>query len=67
MVEDTVKINGACELGAEAGSFGAGVAANKIADSYMDEMVEFEDKLSTFLKLMFLFWQIELVDTFSLI
>ena len=42
LAEDTVKINGACELGADVGSFGAGAAANKIADSYMDEMVETE-------------------------
>ena len=43
VTEDTVKINGACELvGANVGSFGAGAAANKIADSYMDKMVETE-------------------------
>jgi len=42
VVEDTVKINWSCELGDKVGSFGAGAAANKIADSYMDEMVETE-------------------------
>ena len=42
VTEDTVKINGACELGGQVGSFGAGAVANKIADSYMDEMVETE-------------------------
>lgn len=42
VTEDTVKINGACELGGNVGSFGAGAAANKIADSYMDEMIETE-------------------------
>ena len=42
LTEDTAKINGACEFGGEIGSFGAGAAANKIADSYMDEMVKTE-------------------------
>ena len=42
VAEDTAKINGSCELGDYVGSFGAGAAANKIADSYMDEMVETE-------------------------
>lgn len=42
VAEDKVKINGTCELGADIGLFGAGTAANKIADSYMDEMVETE-------------------------
>lgn len=42
LAEDTVKINEACELGGEVGSFGAGIAANKIADSYVEEMVETE-------------------------
>ena len=42
LAEDTVTINGACEFGNEVGSFGAGAAANKIADLYMNEMVETE-------------------------
>ena len=40
VTEDTSAINFACELGKEAGSFGAGVLSNKIADRYMNEMVE---------------------------
>jgi len=40
VIQDTVSINGACEMGENLGSFGAGAAANKIADDYMDEMVE---------------------------
>ncbi len=35
--QDTFSINGA---GEDLGSFGAGAAANKIADEYMDEMIE---------------------------
>lgn len=40
IVEDTVSINMASELGGEVGSFGAGAMSNKIADGYMNEMVE---------------------------
>lgn len=40
VVEDTFTVNGASELGGELGSFGAGAAANKMADKYMEEMVE---------------------------
>ena len=42
LTQDTITINGACEFGHEVGSFGAGAAANKIADSYMNEMVKTE-------------------------
>ena len=40
VIEDTATVNGACEMGDDLGSFGAGAAANKMADRYMDEMVE---------------------------
>ena len=40
LTEDTTTINLFCEFGQEAGSFGTGILANKIADRYMDEMVE---------------------------
>ena len=40
VTEDTTKINLSCELGKEPGSFGAGVLSNKIADGYMNEMVQ---------------------------
>ena len=40
VTQDTFSINGACEIGDNLGSFGAGAAANKIADSYVDEMIE---------------------------
>ena len=40
VIEDTFTVNAASELGGEVGSFGAGAAANKIADKYMEEMVE---------------------------
>ena len=40
VVEDTFTVNGALELGGELCSFGAGAAANKMADKYMKEMVE---------------------------
>jgi len=39
-LEDTTKINLYCEAGQDIGSFGAGAAANKMADKYMEEMVE---------------------------
>lgn len=42
VAEDCIGINAACELGEDAGSFGAGCAANKIADKYMNEMVNTE-------------------------
>lgn len=38
--EDTTSINLSCEAGQDLGSFGAGAAANKMADKYMEEMVE---------------------------
>ena len=40
VIQDTFSINGACEMGEDLGSFAAGGAANKIADGYMDEMIE---------------------------
>ena len=39
LTEDTFKVNAACEIGENVGSFAAGGAANKIADGYMDKMV----------------------------
>ncbi len=38
--EDTLTINTACEVGGDAGSFMAGVSSNKIAEKYMDEMID---------------------------
>ena len=43
--QDTFSINGACEMGGDVGSFGAGATANKIADRYMNEMFETEATL----------------------
>ena len=40
MAEDTSKINLAAELGGDVGSFMAGAVSNKIAEKYMDEMIE---------------------------
>ena len=40
--EDTVTLNAICELGGEPGAFVAGAMSNKIADEYMNEMVETE-------------------------
>jgi len=40
VAEDTTTINLSCEFGKDTGSFGAGAMANKIADRYMDEMIE---------------------------
>lgn len=40
--QDTITINFSSELGGDAGSFIAGAASNKIADGYMNEMVETE-------------------------
>ena len=40
VVEDTAKINLACELGDDVGSFTAGAMSNQIADGYVDEMAE---------------------------
>ena len=40
--EDTVTINAMCELGGTLGSFSAGTLSNKMADRYMNEMVETE-------------------------
>ena len=42
VAEDTVTLNAMCELGGEPGSFAAGALSNKIADEYMNEMVETE-------------------------
>lgn len=39
LTQDTVSINLSSEIGQDMGSFGAGAAANKIADRYMNEMV----------------------------
>jgi hypothetical protein len=40
VAEDTTTINFSYELGQDAGSFGAGALSNKIANKYMDEMIE---------------------------
>ncbi len=40
VAQDTMTINFASEIGGDVGSFGAGAASNKIADGYMDEMVD---------------------------
>lgn len=40
VTEDTARINLFCEIGREPGSFAAGAISNKIADNYMNEMVE---------------------------
>lgn len=45
VTEKTFAINAACELGETPGSMAAGAAANKIADNYMNEMVETESSL----------------------
>lgn len=47
VVEDTITINLSCELGQGAGSFGAGVLSNKMAENYMNEMVETSLTLNT--------------------
>jgi len=39
VAEDTTSVNFSCEFGDAVGSFSAGVASNKIADGYMEEMV----------------------------
>lgn len=38
-----------CEIGEDWGSFGTGSAANKIADGYMEEMVETSFTLKIYL------------------
>lgn len=40
LTEDTVSINMASELRGNLGSFGAGAASNKMAEGYMNEMIE---------------------------
>ena len=40
IAEYTSTINFLCELGKKPGSFGAGVLSNKIAEKYMNKMVE---------------------------
>jgi hypothetical protein len=40
VVQDTMTINFASEQGEFLGSFGAGAASNKIADGYLEEMVD---------------------------
>jgi hypothetical protein len=40
VAQDTMTINVASEIGGDVGSFGAGAASNKIADGYMEEMVD---------------------------
>ena len=45
--EDTATVNAACELGGDAGSFMAGVSSNKIAEKYMDEMIDDQMSIST--------------------
>lgn len=42
IAEDTATINFASELEGDVGSFGASAASNKIADEYMNEMVNKE-------------------------
>ena len=42
VAEDTVAINMACELVGDAGSFATGISSNKIAEKYMDVMIENE-------------------------
>ena len=42
LAEDTVTINSLCELGGNSGSFVAGALSNKLADEYLNEMVETE-------------------------
>jgi len=39
VTEDTTKINFASEMGGAVGSFGAGALSNKIADGYINEMI----------------------------
>ena len=39
LIQDTTTINFSAEIGHEVGSFGAGAAAEKVADGYLDEMV----------------------------
>lgn len=45
--EDTATVNAACELGGDVGSFTAGVSSNKIAEKYMDEMIDDQMSIST--------------------
>lgn len=40
VAQDTTSINMASELGGDVGSFGAGAYSNKIAEGYMNEMVD---------------------------
>jgi len=42
LIKDTTAINIAIETSGDIGAFGAGAASNKIADGYMNEMVETE-------------------------
>lgn len=42
VVEDITTINAMCEMGGNTRSFAAGAMSNKIADKYMNEMVETE-------------------------
>lgn len=39
LIEDTTTINFSAEIGRDLGAFGAGGASEKIADGYMDEMI----------------------------
>lgn len=45
--EDTGTINAVCEVGGDAGSFMAGVSSNKIAEKYMDEIINDQITIST--------------------
>lgn len=40
LTQDTMTINFSCELGEDPGSFEAGAISNKMADKYMDEIIE---------------------------
>jgi hypothetical protein len=40
VAEDTTSINMASELGGDVGSFAAGTASNKIAEGYMNEIID---------------------------
>lgn len=42
VAEDTATINAMCEIGGEPGTFASGAMANKVADQYMNEMVDTE-------------------------
>ena len=51
VLEDTVNVNMTAELGGDVAAFGAGAKANKIADYYMQQMLETEISLNSSEKL----------------